>query len=61
MEAKLIWYDTEKITNAVGQITVTATKEEWRQVINDIIEADPENASPPTHALFRILDQMGLV
>jgi hypothetical protein len=33
MEAKLVRYETEQITNVVGQIAVTATKEEWQEVI----------------------------
>ena len=33
MEAKLVRYESEAITNAVGQIAVTATKEEWTEVI----------------------------
>ena len=37
MEAKLIRYGAEQITNAAGQIAVTATKEEWGAVIDEIL------------------------
>lgn len=43
MEAKLIRYDTEKITNAVGQIAVTATKEEWQAVISAVTSSYAES------------------
>lgn len=44
-----------------GQISVTATEGEWRDVINDIIEMDPEGSSPATLKLFELLDGLGLV
>jgi|KBSSwiStaDraftv2_1062776.scaffolds.fasta_scaffold157347_3 hypothetical protein len=42
-------------------IAVCATKDEWQQVIDDIIKGHPEDAQPATHRLFTVLDQMGLV
>lgn len=42
-------------------IEVTATKEEWRNVINDIIDMEPEDVSPATLELFDLLDGLGLV
>lgn len=43
------------------EITVSATPEEWRAVINDIIDMGPEYASPATVRLFELLDSKGLV
>jgi hypothetical protein len=45
----------------MAEITVSATPEEWRGVINDIIEMEPEDASPVTLKLFELLDGLGLV
>lgn len=39
MEAKLIRYETEQTTGAVGQVAVIATKEEWIEVIRAIAYA----------------------
>lgn len=43
------------------EITVSATPDEWRAVINDIIEMEPPDASPATVRLFELLDSKGLV
>jgi len=45
----------------MAEITVSGSPEEWRSIINDIIEADPEYASPAAVELFVALDKMGLV
>lgn len=41
------------------EITVSGTPEEWRNVINDIIDMEPEDASPATLKLFDLLDGLG--
>lgn len=45
----------------MAEIVVSGSPEEWKDIINDIIEAGPEGASLATVKLFTILDQMGLV
>jgi hypothetical protein len=49
MEAKLIRYEAEAISNAVGQIAIIATKEEWINILMDLrhgrdwYELEPES------------------
>ena len=47
MEAKLVRFSPEMINGAVGQIAVTATKEEWIEVIDELLRyGEPrENAA----------------
>jgi hypothetical protein len=45
----------------MAEIKVSATPEEWRKVINDIIELEPGNVDAATMDLFNLLDGMGVV
>jgi hypothetical protein len=43
------------------EITVSATPEEWRDIINDVIALDPPECTQATRDLFDKLDALGLV
>jgi len=45
----------------MAEVTVSATPEEWRKVIDDLVRMEPEDVSPETMELFLSLDRMGLV
>ena len=57
MEAKLIRYGAEQITNAAGQIAVTATKEEWGAVIDEILRGGWEPNKPSSSLVHWLINQ----